>query len=433
MKIKYIVFVFLLGLIFVIPKTEVFAESASLIAMPPYQGYCRVTGILDSVRKDTVNPNVFVMLYKIQKVEQLKTIPGYDCHGFVVGATAGLGLDSQITDNNFLVSVGQSFVADFNENDKFIRLLDKQEIISCLDFGVNLSYTSRHSDVLKMQQFLIDEGYLKAQVSGYFGLQTKNALILFQKDYNLLNTGKLDLSTRTKIKELTCSSAIPKAKIGEVCSASIECENNLYCSYPNYPAITGAKGICQSSVMTLKPVIYLYPENKQQTAVKLFYKGILNATLPDYIEKINGWDVVAYPDGKIINKDGREYSYLFWEGKDDFKYDMSSGFVVKGSDTKEFLHNTLSKMGLTPKEYNEFIVFWYPKMQENAYNLIHFADKEYTDNARLEIIPKPDSIQRVFMVWKGLDKEIAVKKQEIKSFERKGFSVVEWGGKELER
>ena len=89
------------------------------------------------------------------------------------------------------------------------------------------------------------------------------------------------------------------------------------------------------------------------------------------------------------------------------------------------------QVGLTPKEYNEFIVFWYPKMQDNAYNLIHFADKEYTDNAKLVITPKPDNMERVFMVWEGLDKKIDVKTQDIKSFTRKGFSVVEWGGQEL--
>ena len=110
---------------------------------------------------------------------------------------------------------------------------------------------------------------------------------------------------------------------------------------------------------------------------------------------------------------------------------MSAGFVVKGSDTVEFLRNTLSKMGLTPKEYNEFIVFWYPKMQNNAYNLIHFATKEYVDNAKLEITPTPDSMQRVFMVWKGLDKPVDVKTQDIKSFSRTGFSVIEWGGEEV--
>ena len=48
-----------------------------------------------------------------------------------------------------------------------------------------------------------------------------------------------------------------------------------------------------------------------------------------------------------------------------FKPDFKEGFVVKGSDSAEFLRETLSQMGLTPKEYNEFIVYWAPKLQEN--------------------------------------------------------------------
>lgn len=81
---------------------------------------------------------------------------------------------------------------------------------------------------------------------------------------------------------------------------------------------------------------------------------------------------------------GKEYSYLFWEGISDAEYDMSRGFVVKGEDTAEFLQEILTKLGLTPREYNEFIVFWLPKMQQNPYNLITFQEKCYTDSAVLD-------------------------------------------------
>lgn len=182
-----------------------------------------------------------------------------------------------------------------------------------------------------------------------------------------------------------------------------------------------------------KPVIYLYPEVAENIQVSLNYKGKIIADYPAYDYSINGWYVTAYPDGKIIDKDGKEFSYLFWEGESytSMNYDLSTGFVVKGEDTISFLQNTLSKMGLTPKEYNEFIVYWYPKMKDNKYNLIHFAEKEYTDNAPLEITPKPDSILRVFMVYKPLDEYLNIKPQEIKGFERNGFSVIEWGGTKL--
>lgn len=184
-----------------------------------------------------------------------------------------------------------------------------------------------------------------------------------------------------------------------------------------------------------KPIIYLYPTQTQNIKVELDYKGKLIADYPAYNYFMKGWSITAYPDGKIINTDGKEYSYLFWEGKPSIptNYDLSTGFVVKGEDTISFLQDTLSKIGLTPKEYNEFIVYWYPKMKDNKYNLIHFADKQYTDTAPLVVTPKPDSMLRVFMVFKPLDKEINIKSQEIKPFERRGFSVVEWGGTEFNK
>jgi len=135
----------------------------------------------------------------------------------------------------------------------------------------------------------------------------------------------------------------------------------------------------------------------------------------------------------LMNKvDGKEYSYLFWEGGDyGADYDLSRGFVVKGTDTKQFLQNILAKIGLTPKEYNEFIVYWYPRMKDNPYNIIHFAGAEYNSRAKLIIAPQPDSILRVFMVFKPSQTKIDIMPQTFAPFIRKGFTVVEWGGGEL--
>lgn len=181
-----------------------------------------------------------------------------------------------------------------------------------------------------------------------------------------------------------------------------------------------------------KPVIYLYPDRKVQVHVKVNYDPGFSVTYPDYV---NGWSVTAEPLGKIIdNNDGKEYSYLYWEGNPDSSanYDLSTGFVVKGEDTASFLQNKLNEIGLTPNEYNEFIVYWYPRMKQNQYNLIHFASKsEYSDKVILDITPKPNSILRVFMVYKPLTELVSVQPQIITNFQRQGFSVVEWGGSEL--
>ena len=36
------------------------------------------------------------------------------------------------------------------------------------------------------------------------------------------------------------------------------------------------------------------------------------------------------------------------------------------------------------------------------------------------------------MAWKGLDRPVEVEPQEFQPFERTGFTVVEWGGCEME-
>ena len=185
---------------------------------------------------------------------------------------------------------------------------------------------------------------------------------------------------------------------------------------------------CQEEVCDEKPVIYLYPEKEMEVKVQLDYDGKLVCTYPEYD---NGWNVVAQPDGTLCDYSGKTYSYLFWEGNTHATYDFSKGFVVKGAETAEFLEEKLSEIGLNPKETNEFIVYWLPRMQENKYNLITFQTKAYTDVAKLHITPEPDSILRVFMAYKELEEPIEIEKPAIAPFERKGFTVVEWGGTEV--
>ena len=183
-----------------------------------------------------------------------------------------------------------------------------------------------------------------------------------------------------------------------------------------------------------KPVIYLYPEQEQEIKVQLDYQGELIADYPAYNEKLKGWEVIASPEGNLINKaDGKHYSYLFREGKPAQKadYDLTKGFVVKGSETRAFLQQKLAEIWLTPREYNEFIVYRYPKMKDNPYNLVHFAGESYTKTAPLTISPKEDLLLRVFMVFKALQEPIEVEAQTFEPFERKGFTVVERGGSEL--
>lgn len=174
-----------------------------------------------------------------------------------------------------------------------------------------------------------------------------------------------------------------------------------------------------------KPVIYLYPEEKTEVNVQLDLDGEFLYTNPAYED---GWTVAAAPDGTLTDACGNTYPYLFWEGKLNADYDLSKGFCVKGEDTAAFLNEKLAVLGLNDKEIADFTEFWTEYMEKNPYNVISFQTDAYTDAAKLNVSPAPDSVIRVFMTWYASDEAVDVPAQELTAPERSGFTVVEWGG-----
>ena len=177
-----------------------------------------------------------------------------------------------------------------------------------------------------------------------------------------------------------------------------------------------------------KPVLYLYPETEMEVTVTLDYDGVLTHTYPAYDD---GWTVTARPDGTLTDAAGRAYYCLFWEGEGAAAYDFSQGFCVAGSDTAAFLEDALAQLGLTDTEANEFLIYWLPQMEGNAYNRIAFQTEAYTDAARLTVTPAPDTVLRVFMAWQPLDRAVEMEPQTLTAPARTGFTVVEWGGCEV--
>ena len=180
-----------------------------------------------------------------------------------------------------------------------------------------------------------------------------------------------------------------------------------------------------------KPVIYLYPEEETQVSVEVQFAegGGFTCTYPEYGE---GWSVTAMPDGTLYDKDGNEYYCLYWEGDGYADFDMSKGFCVKGGDTAEFLREKLLGIGLTAREVNEFIIYWLPIMEDNKYNVITFHIDDYTDSVPMTVTPAPDTAIRVFMTFAASEEYVEIQPQTLPSYERNGFTVVEWGGGECE-
>ena len=51
----------------------------------------------------------------------------------------------------------------------------------------------------------------------------------------------------------------------------------------------------------------------------------------------------------------------------------------------------------------------------------------------LEFNKQPDTLIRVAVDFKALDEMVEVKEQQLISTERKGFTVVEWGGRNIDK
>lgn len=180
-----------------------------------------------------------------------------------------------------------------------------------------------------------------------------------------------------------------------------------------------------------KPVIYLYPEKTQDVKVSVKPQGGVTVSIPEMGKQ---WKVTASPDGTLFDKKTKqEYPYLFWESKDkEEAIDMSRGFVTPVAELDSFFKEKLAALGLNEKEIADFNEYWLPSIEAEGkpYVFITFHDQKTIDeDAPLIVSPKPDSVIRVYFDHKVLDEAIDVEPQTLSANERKGFAVVEWGGR----
>ena len=189
-----------------------------------------------------------------------------------------------------------------------------------------------------------------------------------------------------------------------------------------------------------KPVIYMYSETELTASVKINPMGNFTFTYPTYNE---GWEVVVNSSGILREKaTNKSYPYLFWEAKSsDLFYQTVGntipGFVINTDSTIQFLENKLTLLGLNSTEMTDFITFWGPIIEHDNFALIQFVvDDAYEARiAQLDISPKPDAVTRVYILCSPIPDSVVgmdVVPQTFTNFERKGFTVVEWGGSEID-
>ncbi len=341
--------------------------------------------------------------------------------------------DKNILEDEYLV------LNNIDEFNNFINHIDEWYNESLSNYSVVVSEYDNLDDVRKQElidkyKTLNDGRYKKLkQLIGDTEINentfSKNAVIVVEditshmvlQDYTLndicLNEGKLNIYINKDVVGV----------VGDITSSLYFIE--LDKSYvENNIVINVSTDNNSEPGVDYKPIIYIYPEMEMDVNVRLGYSNLLTVSYPKYE---SGWDVHALKDGTLIDKDtNRELYALYYESinKLDFKVE-EDGFVVRGDDSASFLEDKLSILGLNSKEKNEFIIYWLPILESNKYNYIRFASmNEINENMPLDIEPKPDSVIRVLMTFKGLENEIKIDEQVLTPVVRNGYSVVEWGG-----
>lgn len=187
---------------------------------------------------------------------------------------------------------------------------------------------------------------------------------------------------------------------------------------------------CDSDIV-YKPIMYVYPTKEMDLTIKLKNDKLLTHTYPKYNDS---WNIRVDTNGNIYDyKTNRNYYALYWEAIDNSEINMNEGFIVEGKDTVKFLEEKLEYLGLNEREINEFIIYWIDKLENNKYNYIRFRCLEEVNKYMpLEFSENPDTLVRIIMDYKPLDKKVNIKEQKLEKVLRNGFTIVEWGGRKID-
>lgn len=176
-------------------------------------------------------------------------------------------------------------------------------------------------------------------------------------------------------------------------------------------------------IIVKKPAIYLYPQKPLTIDIRVSLDGEMTKSIPPYNQ---GWTVVATPQGKIDGK----YDYLFYEAKLNVSPRLScEGWVVSYKEIGDWFDQHLIELGLNAREASDFKAYWLHALEPSNYYAIRLIDREWIDKKlRLDISPKPQTLIRLMLYFQPIDQDFSLKVPKLQKIERKGFTVVEWGG-----
>ncbi len=120
----------------------------------------------------------------------------------------------------------------------------------CANLGYDLSKGSRGSDVSVLQSFLVGRNYPGSgswMISGYFGAATRQAVLNFQTEQGIAQTGIADTQTRAAIQNISCAVA-PTTSSYSYVSAPVLAATPVYSTIPSITSLSVSAGGVGTSV-----------------------------------------------------------------------------------------------------------------------------------------------------------------------------------------
>jgi len=177
-----------------------------------------------------------------------------------------------------------------------------------------------------------------------------------------------------------------------------------------------------------KPAIYLYPEKTSLVNVKIGPRiGQRTITIPPYDPK-TGWQVLADPTG-TISWGSMSFTHLFYEAMTPYPKVPEEGWMMDGNNIQGALYDIGRQMGLNDTESKELGRYWSVKLGKSPYYYVGLIDENEIDQLEpIEVNPRPETMIRMRFYFAPTDTLYPIKNPAAVSRERKGFTVVEWGG-----
>lgn len=184
-----------------------------------------------------------------------------------------------------------------------------------------------------------------------------------------------------------------------------------------------------------KPVIYFWPQTELALEIQVAPRGPFVAQYPKQNAGAGRWSLIASPEGMLRDpSSGRQYAYLFWESEGHgFELDPERAHCVAAGEAATFLERVADAYALVPRERTDFVSYWLPALERNPYSLVQLLTPEaYAEHVQLQVRPQPDTIIRLFMLIQRARGPASVGAPALAQHQRAGFSVVEWGGVDLD-